>query len=146
MSVLQNVRPSTPSPARERSTGANALIGVALAVGLYLGGGAVAALSWVLPGTVWTLAGAAVLSLLWLLCLRLLPDALVFAGVAAALLMAIFAIIGPGFPGRAWSPGGFLPATLLMGATSAFTLTFTILSIGVPLVRAARGRSTTAGS
>ena len=146
MSVLQNVRPSTPSPARSRSTGANALIGAALGVGLYLGGGAVAALAWFAPSAVLTLVGAAALALLWLLCLKFLPDALVFAGVATALLMAIFAIIGPGFPGRAWSPGGFLPATLLMGATSAFTLTFTILSIGVPLVMAARGRSTTAGS
>ncbi|MFK4788450.1 hypothetical protein [Microbacterium sp. ZW T5_56] len=146
MSFLESARPSTASPVRSRTRGATALIGVALGVGLYLGGGAVAALSWIAPGTVLTLIGAAVLTLLWLLCLKLLPDSLVFAGIVSILLMTIIAFAGPGFPGRVWSPGGLLPATLLMGATSAFTATFSILSLGVPFVMAVGRRSSSTRS
>lgn len=117
------------------------MIGVAFGVGLYLRGGTVAALNWFAPSALLALVGAAALAMLSLIGLKFLPDALAFAGIVAIGLMAIIAIVGPGFPGRAWIPGGFLLASLLMGTTSAFTPTFSILSLGVPLVMAAGRRS-----
>ncbi len=96
-------------------------------------GGAVAALSWSAPSALLTLADATVLALLRLLWLNPLPDALMLAESSRSCSWRS-SRLRPWLPRPSVESRRILPASLLMRATSAFTATFAILSLGVPLV------------